>query len=204
MAKIAPPAPVKASKAPVKAPPAPVMARPGKPGAPVAVKAPAPVALPRNVKAPETPASVVAQASAKEQALSAEIASLKNEIVKLAKAAARAATPTKRTPEEILEGAMDLISGDDWRAPYVGSIVFLKGHSRDARTQKLTLHEGDPSVPHLMAIPRDNDGPYGAQARATGELAAHFTRAESGEYLGLPTFYNRAELAELWDDALNG
>lgn len=194
------PPPVEAPAAPpavMRAPPrAAVSPPPPMPRGAVNAARPAPVAAPVAVgPSPET------------IALRAELASMRGEIEKLTKAAARAKQgPIARTEDEIRDGIE--IPAEDWRAAYHGQAVYLHAWMRPNAKQgflkpAITLTGAAP-VLALLAMPRDADGPMGAQARALGELASHETRNEAGDLVGEPYYINTEELALLWDHESNG
>lgn len=216
-------APVK-GKAPGKAPPPPASS-PAVNAAPAPVDmgqlaalaaqlgltiAPAVNAAPAaTVKAPKlgTPAATVAATPASSEAatLRAELASVRAELAQLSKAAARSKGPIVRSTEEILDGAPEL-GEDDWRAGYAGERRYTLGWERpDNRAGQphapITL-TGGPVTHALLAVPRDNDGPHGAAARAAGLLAVYETQTEDGRWMP-PVYVTESELGQIWDHDSN-
>lgn len=171
---------------------------------------PAPASAPK-IGAPKLgkPGAVVAPgkpgaADPEKEALRTEIAGLKTQIAGLAKAAAKAQGPAPRTEAEITEGAEAHVTEDDWRLPYHGVTVYCRPFDRKpGHGNPINVREGA-SMPRLLSIPRDSDGPWGAEARARGEIASHFRKGEDGSYIGEPEYLNQAELAAVWDDEMNG
>ena len=188
-----------AARASIAKPGAPVKkAAPVKPGAPVK-KAPA-------VEAPAV--HVPAAVTAREAALAAEIASMRDEMAKLTAAASKASRgPQPRTEAEIVKDAEKLFTDkNDWRLAYQGQSIWIYGFSRKdgKHGAALVRYRQDTPLLAFLAIPRDSDGRYGPQGRASGEIAAHTARNESGAFIGEPMFFTERELAHLWHNAKNG
>lgn len=176
------------------------LAAPSKPGKP-GVKASSAAAVPPAPKSAPKLSPAVGAPSKREAELTAQLVAMKGELAALVAAAKTVNRATEgRSAEEITDGAEKLVEKGDWRLRYQGHTLHLKAFTRSKQSGPIALNSDAPNVKTLLAIPRDVDGPFGADGRSQGYIALHYRTNEAGEFVGAPNFVSEAELAAIWPD----